>query len=386
MTKIPNDAKTSLLVTAPIIEEYRKEIKHVMIAPFQKENAKGIGYNLSPSELVYSLRKRRPLPIHYDDKGSYVWINAHDTILTLSYEYVQVDGNISGLFLSKVRCVAKGLGNVSTTLDPSWQGMLLLSINNPTKRRMKLYVTEKRDGTEKRCTLITMVLWYTPETGCAESLTFHLDNPPMRADVWNELIEPPHRIWKNNSYHRFQQLVHEITNFKAKASPQSSLAEKVRKGLLDLEIAAEGAFPHNRIMTAILKLRDIIPDDGYDELREKFTELDMIATKDFNKEKLKNQIDLMRKECHYIALCDEVEQIHEYIHDSIEKWWDNNKLAQVASQWFFPYLPGIIASFILFVLLKTMFSAMELNESLLGISAVIPLLVSIINNKFFKEK
>ena len=130
---VPNELKTSYLATSNEIMGYRKELKHVLIAPFSKENASGIGYNLSPSDLIYSLKKCQPLPIHYDDKGSYVWIKAHDTILTLSYEYVQVDESIAGLFLSKVRCVARGLGNVSTTLDPSWRGMLLLSINNPTK-------------------------------------------------------------------------------------------------------------------------------------------------------------------------------------------------------------------------------------------------------------
>ena len=70
-----------------------------------------------------------------------------------------MDGDIAGTFHSKVRCSAMGLGNVSTTLDPNWRGKLLFSLNNPTKRKIKLVIEEKNDGDRKAVGLITMVLY-----------------------------------------------------------------------------------------------------------------------------------------------------------------------------------------------------------------------------------
>ena len=41
-----------------------------MIAPYQEKNATGCGYNLTATEFVYSIRKRRLLAIH--KSGRYV--------------------------------------------------------------------------------------------------------------------------------------------------------------------------------------------------------------------------------------------------------------------------------------------------------------------------
>ena len=130
--------KFSTMLTEPDIIECRKKHQGILIAPFDAKKAKGIGYNISPSDLIYSIKKGGPQKIIDCEEGSYTYINPNDTVLILSYEYIQSDSKIAGTFHSRVRNSAKGLGNVSTTLDPGWKGMLLVAINNPTKKRVKL--------------------------------------------------------------------------------------------------------------------------------------------------------------------------------------------------------------------------------------------------------
>ena len=181
-----------------LAEDYRKarkEVSDIVIAPFDENKAKGVGYNLAASMLVYSVNKKRLVKVKENDREVYIEIAPHDTVLTLSHEYLVVDGDIAGTFHSKVRCSAMGLGNVSTTLDPNWRGKLLFSLNNPTKRKIKLVIEEKNDGARKAVGLITMVLYRI--AGKEEHITakeLHLDNPPMRTDIWQDLTERPSGI------------------------------------------------------------------------------------------------------------------------------------------------------------------------------------------------
>ena len=68
--------------------EARKNIEDVIIVPFDKAKAKGTGYNLSPCTLIYSVNKKRLLKVHQNEKEVFVWVDPHDTILTISREYV----------------------------------------------------------------------------------------------------------------------------------------------------------------------------------------------------------------------------------------------------------------------------------------------------------
>ena len=140
------DMDFSKMLTSFDIELCRENLDDLVIAPFDKTQAKGIGYNIAASDLFYSLKKSMPLKICHDDSGSYAIIKPNDTVLVLSYEYLKTNNCVAGTFHSKVRGAASGLGNVSTTLDPNWKGMLLISINNPTSRKIKVPITIKKDG------------------------------------------------------------------------------------------------------------------------------------------------------------------------------------------------------------------------------------------------
>ena len=145
-----------------LAEDYRKarkEVSDIVIAPLTRTRQKAWAISLAASMLVYSVNKKRLVKVKENDREVYIEIAPHDTVLTLSHEYLVVDGDIAGTFHSKVRCSAMGLGNVSTTLDPNWRGKLLFSLNNPTKRKIKLVIEEKNDGDRKAVGLITMVLY-----------------------------------------------------------------------------------------------------------------------------------------------------------------------------------------------------------------------------------
>ena len=78
-----------------LAEDYRKarkEVSDIVIAPFDENKAKGVGYNLAASMLVYSVNKKRLVKVKENDREVYIEIAPHDTVLTLSHEYLVVDG------------------------------------------------------------------------------------------------------------------------------------------------------------------------------------------------------------------------------------------------------------------------------------------------------
>lgn len=114
---------------------------HLKIFPFEPKNLTGIGYNLSTTDFAFSINQGILLTIHrkITDSGveRYVTIPANDTVLFFSKEYIEVDHTLAGTFHSKVSRVSEGLGHISTTLDATWKGQLLISVNNPTSKGIK---------------------------------------------------------------------------------------------------------------------------------------------------------------------------------------------------------------------------------------------------------
>lgn len=114
---------------------------HLKIFPFESKNLTGIGYNLSTTDFAFSINQGILLTIHRkitdDGVERYVTIPANDTVLFFSKEYIEIDHTLAGTFHSKVSRVSEGLGHVSTTLDATWKGQLLISVNNPTSKGIK---------------------------------------------------------------------------------------------------------------------------------------------------------------------------------------------------------------------------------------------------------
>lgn len=114
---------------------------HLKIFPFDAKNLTGIGYNLSTTDFAFSISRGVLLTIHQETLSSgirrYVTIPGNDTVLFFSKEYIEIDSTLAGTFHSKVSRVTQGLGHISTTLDPTWKGQLLISVNNPTSSEIE---------------------------------------------------------------------------------------------------------------------------------------------------------------------------------------------------------------------------------------------------------
>ena len=138
---------------------------HLKIFPFEKKNLTGIGYNISTTDFAFSISRGILLTVHKKTIENkilrYVIIPKNDTVLFFSREYIEVDSTLAGTFHSKVSCVSQGLGHISTTLDPTWKGQLLISVNNPTTNDI-FFDLDKTGGN-----IITLLLHKldTPVTG-----------------------------------------------------------------------------------------------------------------------------------------------------------------------------------------------------------------------------
>ena len=400
------DQEHTVILTAQNIKEHRKSLDSVIIAPFHEENAKGIGYNLSPSKLVYSLKKRTLLAICHNDEGSYIWIKPHDTILTLSHEYLQIPDNVSGIFHSRVRNVAQGFGNTSTTLDPGWKGMILLCINNPTNKKIKLQITRKIDGTECQCGLVTMIMWETVGGNQQNNeQILQLDNPPMRADILSSLVSRPRRLWKNRRYAQFQELINGLMVFRTENNDYIRRIHDIMGQLTCIESSRYAEQPVKEAKKAVIYLRELVTSNENEwavkdvELKDRFKELNNymenlnedICRSELNdtESKLNKSISHMHRECEYLILCEKVNQIHEFIHLYTEEWWERNTLSNVLCKYVLPYIPVILCSLLLLSILvfgntlntESFFSNILISLSPIILSVIVTLISKLLTRK-----
>lgn len=353
-----NKRKTTRILTHEDIIDCRKKLSGVMIAPFQESNAKGIGYNLSPSEMVYSVDKKGLLSIRSKGNERYVIVKPGDTVLLLSYEYVRVDSNYAGTFHARVRNLANGLGSISTTLDPNWRGMLLFALNNPTKRKIKLVLSVKNDGREEPRDLVTLVLWKSNchDSDDAQKEFLKLDNPPMRSDIWREQLEESNPITKRRDYIRFQNVIDGLMKFKANRTDRINTIEEIERLLTEFKKVTIIEFSDIEAQKILLTIKSTIPPNRlecneYGELEEKILEVEKELTKCIAQkkadDKLKKTIELFGKECEYQRLCEEVRQIHEFIHNNTEQRRFKSIIGDILEDFFWPAIPGIFSTVLL---------------------------------------
>jgi len=145
--------------------------REIVIYPFDENDLTPVGYNLNPSDFVFSIQSQSLVL----ESNGFFEIQPHDTVLILTKEAVWVSRKIAGTFHSKVGVVSTGFGHISTTLDPGWNGLLLISLNNPTNSRLQLSVNNS---------FVTLLLYQlkTP------ALKKH-DNLPRRTDILKKISD-----------------------------------------------------------------------------------------------------------------------------------------------------------------------------------------------------
>lgn len=302
----------SFQLTGLDIKEMRERMDpNLVIAPYDDANVKGCGYNLTATEFIYSTKKKRLLTIHKSNHGTtFVYLPRHDTALILTREYIKLSGRLAGAFYSRVQLVSQGLGHISTTLDPCWDGMLLFAVNNPSNRRIRFVISESPEGNMKYTGIATMVLSPTrPDSDSPEPVVPSLDNPPMRLDVLKRLIYQPKHIFFNSRYQHFRQLISELETFTPTPTPTMDKLNRVRDILVELEKEIVSYNCKKDIDAWLTELKRA----NYDKLNPLKKK---IMTLDASENDLLLKVRGCLLECDYLLTCEQVQQIHALI----QKW------------------------------------------------------------------
>jgi len=111
------------------------------IHPFFEDCLTPVGYDLRIGSPYSSALKGGTFKIKEDEK---IAISPGDTVLITTLEKVGMPKNrtVSALIVSKVSKVSKGLSHVSTTIDPDWEGNLLITIHNHSRENVNLNFAE----------------------------------------------------------------------------------------------------------------------------------------------------------------------------------------------------------------------------------------------------
>lgn len=167
------------------------------IAPFDADNPDErltpAGFNFSFTNFIISLNDKVPYKLYSETvkneedeiiNNIFFELQPGDSALALTRETIWVSGSIAGTFHSKVAYAAKGLGQISTTLDPGWQGQLLISMNNPNKFPIKIIIASRKGNEKFRYkTFITLCLYRLETTACSQS-----DNVYARLEIIENVL------------------------------------------------------------------------------------------------------------------------------------------------------------------------------------------------------
>jgi len=172
-----------MLSNKDIVREIIKS-KNLAIYPLNTEYINGSSINLTASDLAwYSAEKSTGTgsqgePIIIDIPGKYavkqgkIHIPKGETVSILTQEAIWVSRKISGTYHSRVSFSAKGLSNISTTLDPKWCGLSLISITNNSKYDQSINVG---DG------IVTLTFDYLNRKASKD----HVEIAASRQDIYN---------------------------------------------------------------------------------------------------------------------------------------------------------------------------------------------------------
>lgn len=147
---------TNALLT---VDEIREGLTNgdVIIWPFEEGKVTSAGYDLTPTEWVFSLNSRLLMPIILEGLEKFCWVEPQDTVLVLTREAIRFPPYVAGTLLSKSSLATAGFGHFSIALDEHGQGPLLIPLQNPTKQRVKLpFTTVDAEGELHEHTLVAL--------------------------------------------------------------------------------------------------------------------------------------------------------------------------------------------------------------------------------------
>lgn len=165
----------------------------LLIFPFKKKpNLTPLGYDLTVGQHYLSMTQKTRFTLA---PQAPLVIQPRDTVLISTEEYIGLPKNRSllGLIESKVSLVSKGLSPISTTLDPDWEGHLLVAVTNHQTDPITLM------RGEAFCTAMFATT--------TERATQSCNRPPGRDDIIRETLEKWLQDAKQAELTLFQQLL-----------------------------------------------------------------------------------------------------------------------------------------------------------------------------------
>ncbi|WP_373243078.1 dCTP deaminase domain-containing protein [Lacrimispora indolis] len=184
---------------------------NLFIAPYEPLQLQPSGYNLTPTRLIYSTKRKKLLTVYENNDEVYVMVERNDTVLVRTRETLIVPAKLAGAFYSKVKVVSQGFGHVSTTLDPHWEGQLLISLNNPTDRKLKFSIEKNVYGKTIYNSFVT-VQFMTLRSSTPK----HSDNLSGRLDIFEATLERNVSVLKKHEIQRLRDLVAELHKYERK--------------------------------------------------------------------------------------------------------------------------------------------------------------------------
>jgi len=120
--------------------------KHIIIYPFDRQALAGTTYNLRVGRFAW-LHDPSPtgLPIEpsTDGRGNLTFVIPPGTVISvLTEEAIYLDSLMGGLVHSRVGLVSRGFSHVSTIVDPTWIGPLLITFQNCSRTPQPLRIGE----------------------------------------------------------------------------------------------------------------------------------------------------------------------------------------------------------------------------------------------------
>lgn len=125
-------------------------VEALQIYPFSEQSMTPAGYDLRVGTLYTSTKKAKTVELK---DGEEIVIPPGDTCLVTTMESVGMPKNrtLSGLIVSTVTMVARGLSHISTSVDADWSGQLMIVVHNHALDNVRLTVGERL------CTLVFFV-------------------------------------------------------------------------------------------------------------------------------------------------------------------------------------------------------------------------------------
>ncbi|GMG75480.1 hypothetical protein ShirakiTB12_39480 [Priestia megaterium] len=196
--------------------------KNLSIYPLVVENIKGSSINLTASAHAWDIKSKDSVVSTNKKK---ITIKGNSTVAIFTREAVWVSRRIGGTYHPRVSLVAKGLGNISTTLDPQWYGLSLVTVSNNTDEDIDIRVGEA---------FVSVMLYYlnSPATKGI------IDNQASRPDLYSKFnLTEDDEEFLNQQWHRNY---HGILENMKKSESYNYLVKDKRKFL----IGANNFFSH----------------------------------------------------------------------------------------------------------------------------------------------